>query len=257
RTLLTAAALLALAALTPSAASALELKRMDLEIRVAGEHTVRWNSQTEGYPDGDRGWSKGSGAQTLRFRTRKPIPYGATTLKGALPHGSMPALSLSPLKVAPLTGRVTREAEWTDNVNSCDGEGCGDTGYHPFVPLMSCPERAIGVRAAVAVEPLPGESSSSPQRRLALSVDEAPLDLWEACPPDGELQLGQVPGVALKGMDKVVHLRQGQTVTLTGEAKRGHTSTGGLYEGRCPGLGAPGQQECAVTRVTVTVTRTG
>lgn len=259
RTLPLMTAALAAAALIPATAAAeFELVDMQLDVSVTGTHTVTWNEQSRFYPDPDSGWTHGTGTQTVRFADAKPVRYTGRALRGRYPYGQLAPLELAYPDDDRLAVRVTRKGEWTENVDECDGEGCGDTGYHVFVPLQRCPAKAFEVEALLESEPPPEHGSASAKRRLAFNVtaDGAFDDLWDLCAPFSRVQLAQVPPVVLDGgIGKVAGLRRGQSVTLTGQRTQGFATVGGVRDGRCPNLGAEGRQECAKTTIAVKVER--
>jgi hypothetical protein len=261
--ILTATALAFLASAAPAAAyTPPKAKRMTLAVDVTGIHVVDWHVQDGAYPDPARSWSEGSGTQTLGFSTRRPIRFRATALSGTTPRGdALPPLILAPMRApAPLKGSLRRTASWKVNDGSgCDREGgCDDDPV--FIPLhapASCPGKQVAVPAEVDVTAPAGE----PQRRVLYAlIRPAKLDgLWPNCPPDMDairrpLRLAQPPSLGFAdGIRRISRLRRGGKVTLKAQLEQG--AAGGAPTASCPPLTGPGQQECAVTDITVEVRR--
>jgi hypothetical protein len=256
--------LLALAALSaPAAAGAaphIRLKEMQLSVRVSGTHTVGWHLTEGAYPDPDRSWVEGAGTQTLSFRS-PPVRYLATAVSGHLPGGITPSpLEVAPVSVASIAATLKRTGSWNPNDPIvCDREG-GCDGLPPVVALhhaIDCPARAV--RVTTQLESLWTHGHGS-KKALTLGFAPATLDgLWPNCPPDMDgakrpLYLDQPHPVAFGGAIKqIVHMAKGETIDLKATYRSG--AVGGAETRGCPSLGGPGQQECAVTRVTVEVTR--
>jgi hypothetical protein len=276
-TLLTATAIAALAAAPAAGARApravprpamriavprVHIQHMTLAVEITGLHQDRWHLQEDGYPDANRIWYAGKGAQTLGFSTPKPVTYQAIAMSGSIPGGTrLSPLSMTHIGSKPLRGslrRRTQSWQYSDG-NPCDREGgCEVNELIPPVHLpASCPERRLGVPANL-------ETATSAGGRLAvLQVSFSPLTLeglWPQCPPDMDvvkrpLTLAQPHTVALAGGIRAIgHLAKGESVTLKGAFRRGG-STQSSETASCPAPSGVGLQECAVTDVTVEVKR--
>lgn len=238
------------------------LKQMTLAVEVSGRHRDRWHLQDDGYPDPNRIWYSGRGAQTLGFSTAKPVTYRATAMSGSTPDGTRLApLVLTRVSSQPLRGSLGRKFSAWDfgDGNPCDREGgCEEnTLIPPLHHKPDCPEKRLDVPATL-------ETGATADGKLSrLQVSFAPLSLeglWAECPPDMEgigrpLSLAQPHTVALAGgVHAIIHLGVGDSVTLEGAFRRGASAASG-EAASCPTLSGVGQQECAVTSVTVKVKR--
>jgi hypothetical protein len=235
---------------------------MTLSVELTGIHVDRWHVETEGYPLKDRSWVSGLGAQTLGFSTPRPLRFQAMAIAGETPSGErLPPLTLAPLGAPkPLEGSLRRRGSWHYNdPQICDREGgCEEANMlvPSHVPPI-CPARRIGVPAAVEVERLAGSGASA----LAVSFEPLPIEgAWENCPPDMDgarrpLALAQPAKVRFGGaLAKISRLGVGDEATLKAHLVQG-AADGSPAGGRCPHLEGPEQQECAVTDLTLEVSR--
>lgn len=260
-----AAAVTALAAAPAAhAAAGFKAKRMTLSVELTGIHVVDWHVQDPNYPDPLTSWVVGKGTQTLGFSTRRPVRFKATAFSGRVPGGqSLPALVLQPQAAPrPLKGSLRRKGSWKYNDDSiCDREGgCDDSVLVPPVHLpASCPARTVQVPAVVDVS----ASGGNPASQMLFAKFNGPLQLdglWSNCPPDMDavkrpLALAQPPATLSfgRGAKRVARMRRGSTLTLKTQVERG--ATDGVISGSCPKLAGPGQQECAVTDLTLEIKR--
>ena len=246
-TLAAAAAALGLAT-GAGAQSVPTVSRVDLEVDVTGIHVDRWHFADDGYPDAGRTWVEGKGTQTLGLSTRRPVRFHAMLVGGRL-------LLVPTAAPKPLNGSLRRTQQWHHNdVEQCDREG-GCDGEVPVVPLHvkpNCPAKRVDVPASVQVTPSAGG-------HLKVTFGAMKLDLWSNCPPDIEgirrpLTLAQP---LLLDFGAVAHrvgrLGRGETLTLKHSHQMG--ATDGLLASSCPALSGTGMHECAVTDITVEVTR--
>jgi hypothetical protein len=250
---------------TPDAAARFAPPRvtsMRLAVEITGIHVVDWHLQEEGFPDPSRAWVAGKGTQTLGFSAPRPVVYLATAASGTTPDGTpLSPLAVVPLHEKPEKGSLRRRASWRHSDGpSCDSEGhCEDPVLvPPLHQTPSCPAKRLPVPVKLEVT---GPAGAPVRNALTVSFASLGLDgLWNACPPDIDgavrpLALAQPHAVTIPGgVGSIARLHRGQKVTLKGSYQRGITDRSA--ESRtCPRLGGIGQQECAVTDVTVEVTR--
>lgn len=257
------AAIVAVAAF-PTAAGAFQAPKvttMKLAVEITGVHLDDWHYQDEAFPDPERVWAIGGGAQTLGFSTPKPVPYNAIAMSGSVPGGvRLKPLVLSKLGFEPMKGSLRRSAKWrTNDGNPCDTEGsCDASAFEkPKHEKPSCPALRRDVGATLEVS-RPG--GVGPE---VLAVGFLPVpDLaapWKSCPPDIDgitrpLRLTQPRAVLIpSGVARIAGLRRGGSVTLKGSAELGYAD--GSEASKCPQLVGVGMRECGTTDVTVEVRR--
>jgi hypothetical protein len=234
---------------------------MTLAVELTGIHVDRWHYQGEGFPDPDASWAIGSGTQTLGFSTPRPLRYRAVVASGEVPGGgTLPPLQLQPLAAGGLLkGSLRRRAGWRyHDAEACDREGgCEDAVLVPPVHLPpSCPAKRVPVPAQVGVERRAGSGLSV----LSAKFEPLPLEgLWPNCPPDVDgarrpLALAQPASLGFAGaVARLRRLRPGEGATLKAHLTRG--AADGSATASCPPPGGPGLRECAVTDLTLEVTR--
>lgn len=251
----------ALAVASPAGAwRAPKIRTMALSAELTGIHVDRWHYRGAGYPDPDASWATGGGTQTLGFSTPRPLRYRAVVASGDVPGGgTLPPLQLQPLAAGgPLKGSLRRRAAWRPHdAEVCDREGgCEDDLLVPPVHLPpSCPGRRLPVPARIGVERRSGSGLSV----LSAKFEALPLEgLWPNCPPDMDgvrrpLALAQPASLGFAGaVARIRGLRPGEEATLKAHLSRG--AVDGSASASCPPIG-PGLRECAVTDLTLEVTR--
>jgi hypothetical protein len=258
---------LALAALAfPAGAAAIphpHVSQMLLDVQVTGTHTDDWHVTEGPYPEPDRPWVDSTGKQTLSFRSPK-VRYLATAISGSLPGGVTAApLSLVPKGglAKPFAATLTRQASWKrEDAPLCDREG-GCEGDFPLYPLRhnpECPDQTIPFAPYMETVWTAGHGSKMSLRLKFPEVSSS--GLWPNCPPDMDgttraLYLEQPEELAFGGAIKqIVHMAKGDSLSFKASATQGAVG-GAVTPLPCPTLGGPIQQECAVTKATVEVTR--
>lgn len=257
--------IVALAALLAAALPALaraytppQVTTMRLAVEITGIHLVDWHYQSTADLASAESWTVGSGAQTLGFQTPKPLPYRAIISRGRLPGGQpLEPLQLQPLSAKRLPGSLRRRGSFRYRQPPPCGEGqCSGSAPVVRVARGSCP--ALKRQLPVGLEVTrPGGGAP------ALTVTFSAADLespWANCAPDldgsrNNLSLAQPRAVFLaKGVDRIAQLRRGGKLTLKGSVQLG-AGDGRETKDRCPPLSGAGMKQCAVTDVTVEVTR--
>lgn len=259
RAIYVAAALALLAALLPASASAFkppQVTMMKLAVEVTGIHVVDWHYQSTDVLDPEEPWQLGSGTQTLGFSSPKPAIYFATVIRGNVPGGNVEPFSLGQATTKPLEASLRRKGSWRYHAgNPCGGEGC--PGVVPIAhPKPSCPARRATLPVTLEVTHPRGQGAKLLTAGFGLLNVRKP---WTNCPPDVDgardrLSLSQPRAVFLPtGIDRVSGLRRGATVTLKGSTDLGSGESGEAR--KCPAMSGKGMRQCAVTDVTVEVTR--
>lgn len=251
-----------LAAIVPAGTSAFQapkVTKMRLAVEITGIHLVDWHYQSSDELKAENPWVVGSGTQTLGFSSPKPLIYKAIAIDGKTPGGTaLEPLTLLQLSAKPLKGSLRRKGSWRYNDPPPCGEGqCDGSGGAPIVrPKPSCPAKRREVPAGLEVSNPGGKG----QRVLTVGFGLVSLnDVWSQCPPDmdgakNSLALGQPRAVFLRGgVERISKLRRGAKLTLKGSAELGRGLTG--ESKTCPEMSGKGLKECAVTDVTVEVTR--
>jgi hypothetical protein len=245
----------------PPRRAAPRIHTMRLAVEVTGLHVVDWHREDEGFPDPDRVWIQGEGTQILGFSTPRPVTYLASAFSGTLPGGEpVSPLALAPLHaVRPLRGLLRRHGSWHhgDGV-LCDREGgCPEGVVVPLHQKPDCPVRRLPVSASLATA---GGAGRARDRVVLKSEATIPSGLWRNCPPDMEGERAELLGLPTEltipgAVRRIARLPLGGKATFKAAAERGAAS--GAETAACPPLKGLGFQQCAVTDVTVEVTRIG
>jgi hypothetical protein len=254
-------AVLALIAL-PTGAGAFahpQVTTMRLAVEITGIHVVDWHYQSTDDLAGAESWTVGSGTQTLGFTTRKPLPFRAILTRGKLPGGgALPPLQLQPLSSSsPLKGSLRRTGSFRHKSPPPCGEGqCGGGAPTIRTEKGSCPAKRTPVPTYLETS-RPGAGAE--QLTVGFGVVDAE-SAWSNCPPDvggsrNNLTLANPRAVLLPdGMERIASLKRGGKLTLKGSWER--AAADGTESPRCAQkLAGAGMKQCAVTEVTVEVTR--
>jgi hypothetical protein len=256
------AALLALA--LPASACAYAhptVTTMRLAVEITGVHVVDWRYQSTDDLAAAEVWTAGSGTQTLGFSTPKPLPYRAIVSRGKLPNGqSLAPLRLQPLSSKPLKGSLRRSGSFRYKAPPPCGEGeCSGGAPVQRTETGSCPAKRRGVPVGLDTSS-PEVFQGRPTLDAFFGMVEDVESPWADCPPDvngsrNNLRLAQPRAVFLPGgLERIVKLRRGAKLTLKGDYEIS-SSPAGEKKGKCPPLKGEGMSQCAVTDITVEVTR--
>lgn len=256
RAIVLAAGVALLAALAPAGAAAFtppKVTMMKLAVEITGIHVVDWHYQSTETLDPEEPWQVGSGTQTLGFSTPKPVIYGARLISGNVPGGNPEPFALTGRSFGKMKSSLRRRATWRYNDgNPCGGEGCPQVPPSTH-PKPSCPAKRADLSATLELV--------GPKRdRLNLGFTALKVkNPWTNCPPDVDgardrLSLAQPGAITLPaGIARLSKLRRGGKLTLKGSAEIG--SDDRSESRKCPPMSGQGMRQCAVTEVTVEVTR--
>lgn len=249
-----------LAAALPASAGAFAhptVTTMRLAVEITGIHVVDWHYQSTDDLSAEA-WTVGSGTQTLGFSTPKPLPYRAIVTRGKLPGGgSLPPLQLQPLATKPLKGSLRRSGSFRHKEPAPCGEGqCSGAAPTVRVEKGSCPAKRRPVKTYLEMTH-PGDGAEV----LATTFGVVDVEsAWSNCPPDvggsrNNLTLANPRAVFLpNGIERIAKLRRGAKLTLKGSWERGAGESGETKQ-FAKKLTGKGMNQCAVTDVTVEITR--